>query len=175
MTSLYDLSIPVLTKVLTTLTAVLKKGEAFAQEKGIQPSEVLEWRVVEDMLNLRAQVIITLGTSRKAVERLTGVAPPDVIQGREQTLPELYALIEDTQAVLKAVSKAEVDARDGQVVPCKYGPQDFEAPAAEYVQGYAIPTVYFHLVTAYDIFRGKGVPLGKKDYIGAFMQDFKQL
>ena len=32
---------------------------------------------------------------------------------------------------------------------------------------YAMPQFYFHLTTAYDILRHNGVPLGKRDYMGA--------
>lgn len=31
-----------------------------------------------------------------------------------------------------------------------------------------IPNIFFHVVTAYDILRSKGVPLAKKDYITPF-------
>ena len=32
-----------------------------------------------------------------------------------------------------------------------------------------IPNFFFHLQTAYAILRAKGVPIGKKDYIAAFI------
>ena len=35
-----------------------------------------------------------------------------------------------------------------------------------YVTGFAIPNFYFHLTTAYDLLRGAGVPIGKRDYMG---------
>lgn len=34
------------------------------------------------------------------------------------------------------------------------------------------PNLYFHLVTAYDILRSKGVPLGKIDYLAPFGGDY---
>lgn len=36
-------------------------------------------------------------------------------------------------------------------------------------EAWANPNLYFHLVTAYDILRKEGVPLGKTDYLGPFM------
>lgn len=36
----------------------------------------------------------------------------------------------------------------------------------DYVLGFAIPNFYFHFVTAYDILRKEGVPIGKGDYLG---------
>lgn len=35
--------------------------------------------------------------------------------------------------------------------------------------GYSTPNLYFHLVTAYDILRKEGVPLGKMDYMSPFL------
>lgn len=34
------------------------------------------------------------------------------------------------------------------------------------------PNLFFHLVTAYNILRSKGVPLGKMDYLDPFVGDF---
>ena len=42
--------------------------------------------------------------------------------------------------------------------------------AKAYVFNYALPNFFFHLQTAYAILRMKGVPLGKQDYLSAFMQ-----
>jgi hypothetical protein len=36
----------------------------------------------------------------------------------------------------------------------------------DYLVQFALPNFYFHVVTAYDILRHKGVQLGKSDYIG---------
>jgi hypothetical protein len=37
----------------------------------------------------------------------------------------------------------------------------------DYLTLYALPQVYFHLTTAYNILRHNGVALGKADYMGA--------
>jgi hypothetical protein len=42
-----------------------------------------------------------------------------------------------------------------------------KAKAAALNQG--IPNFFFHLQTAYAILRAKGVPIGKRDYIGNFL------
>ena len=38
--------------------------------------------------------------------------------------------------------------------------------AEEFLLSFSQPNFYFHATTAYDILRWKGVPLGKRDYIG---------
>ena len=35
-----------------------------------------------------------------------------------------------------------------------------------FVQTFSLPNFFFHATTAYDILRTKGVPLGKRDFLG---------
>ncbi|MDV0440794.1 DUF1993 family protein, partial [Xanthomonas sacchari] len=37
-----------------------------------------------------------------------------------------------------------------------------------YILQFALPNFFFHVTTAYDILRHKGVPVGKRDYLGPF-------
>jgi hypothetical protein len=41
---------------------------------------------------------------------------------------------------------------------------DFDG--ATYVNHFALPNLYFHLTTAYNILRHNGVAIGKRDFIG---------
>ena len=41
----------------------------------------------------------------------------------------------------------------------------FEANGLQFLRDWALGRFYFHVVTAYDILRYKGVELGKRDYI----------
>jgi hypothetical protein len=38
--------------------------------------------------------------------------------------------------------------------------------AERFLLSFSLPNFYFHAVTAYDIRRMKGVPIGKRDYLG---------
>lgn len=176
MSSLYSISIPVLINVLTTAGHLLKKGAEHAKEKGVPIQEYLTARIIDDMLPLNVQIFILTSTSRKAVERLTGTAPPESADSRpydaERTLEEYQALLEETLTILRGVKPEDVDGGEKKRVPCVFGPKKFEADLVDYVHGYPIPTVYFHLNTIYCILRGKGVPIGKEDYMTPFMKTF---
>jgi hypothetical protein len=43
-----------------------------------------------------------------------------------------------------------------------------------YVDDFLIPNFYFHMVTAYDMFRMAGVSIGKKDYMMHLMPFVKE-
>ncbi|RYP77454.1 hypothetical protein DL769_003408 [Monosporascus sp. CRB-8-3] len=176
MVSLYSISIPVLINTLVTASDVLKKGGQHAQDKGIPISEYLDARIYEDMLPLHFQIRILAATALKAVERLTGTAPPALDADKERTtLGEWLAVIDETLEVLRGVDRAAVDGKEQTKVPCVFGPEKYEATLVDYVQGYPIPTVYFHLNMIYAILRGKGVPLGKMDYMKPLMQGFTKV
>jgi hypothetical protein len=38
--------------------------------------------------------------------------------------------------------------------------------AENFLMSFSMPNFYFHATTAYDILRSKGVPLGKRDFMG---------
>jgi hypothetical protein len=38
--------------------------------------------------------------------------------------------------------------------------------AENFLMSFSLPNFYFHSTTAYDILRTKGVPLGKRDFMG---------
>jgi hypothetical protein len=39
--------------------------------------------------------------------------------------------------------------------------------AKGFLMSFSLPNFYFHATTAYDILRSKGVPLSKRDFMGA--------
>ncbi|RYP47006.1 hypothetical protein DL768_006866 [Monosporascus sp. mg162] len=176
MSSLYSISIPVLINTLVVTSDVLKKGGEHAREKGIAISEYLDARIYEDMLPLHFQIRILCTTARKAVERLTGTAPAAFDTDKERaTLEEWLAAVDETLEILRAVDPAAVNGKEQTKVPCVLGPHAYEVTLVDYVHGYPIPTVYFHLSMIYAILRGKGVPLGKADYIFPFMKSFTKV
>jgi hypothetical protein len=59
-----------------------------------------------------------------------------------------------------------VNALEGRDVTFQM--RDFKIPftAENFLMSFSLPNFYFHATTAYDILRSKGVPLGKRDYMG---------
>lgn len=174
MTSLYDITVPVLTNIVKTTKSVLKKGETWANKNNVSTSNLLSFKVYDDMFPLTIQILIIMNVSKKTMQRLTGITHPDITIA-DKSIEELYTLLDDTLAELESVKKEDVDERGIQnpIVPCDFFYKDYEASLVEYVQGYAIPTVFFHLSIAYAIMRGQGVPLGKWDYQTEFFRPFK--
>ncbi|GAP90873.1 putative helix-turn-helix-domain-containing protein [Rosellinia necatrix] len=170
MTSLYDLTIPTLINALKAEQNLLAQAEAFAAEKGIPIAELLEARLAPDMWPLSQQIVITALHSAMTVLKLTGT-PPNKIEFGPASLEDSKKYLSETLELLSAVTPESVNGKEAQIVGAMMGPgTEVNMKAVDYVQGYLLPNVYFHVTTFYDILRSKGATLGKKDFLGTFLK-----
>ena len=163
--SLYDVTIPVFIRVFDNLSGILKKGEAFADEKGIPHKELLEARLVEDMLPLTGQIQRASDTAKFVPVRIGRIENVPMADD-EITFADLHARIEKTVAFLKRVDPAAMADREEAEVEVRTRNGSTTFTGRSYVMDFAVPNFYFHITTAYAILRHKGVPLGKMDYLG---------
>jgi hypothetical protein len=78
MTTLYDLTVPILINALKAEQHLLSKAEAFASEKGTDIEELLKARLSDDMWPLSQQIVISALHSSLTVQKLTGKTPNKV-------------------------------------------------------------------------------------------------
>lgn len=82
------------------------------------------------------------------------------------SLDEAKSLIERTLQSLSSADRAQVDEGAERRLSIELANGlAFDMTGNEYAVNWVIPQFYFHLVTAYDILRHNGVPLGKADYV----------
>jgi uncharacterized protein len=164
-TELYDLTVPVFLRGFKAMAAFLEKARAQADERGVAHDELLMARLYEDMAPLTAQIQRASDAAKFAAARLAGVEAP-AMPDSETTFDALQARIAATVAFLNSVPRDAIDGREDADVELKTPSRSFEFKGRGYVLGFALPNFYFHVTTAYDILRHKGVPLGKMDYLG---------
>lgn len=162
--TMYEASVPVFVRMLENLSAVLKKGEAFAAEQGVNESTLTEARLAEDMFPLVKQIQIASDAAKGAGARLAGVEIPS-FEDSEVTFADMQARIAKTIGFLKTVTPEQMDgsATKDVVVKMKTGELNFSG--RDYLLTFAFPNFFFHVTTAYDILRHKGVQLGKNDFL----------
>ncbi|HYC69271.1 DUF1993 domain-containing protein [Brevundimonas sp.] len=165
-TELYDLTVPVFTRGLKALSAVLDKAAAHARETGADPESYLALRLAPDMHPLAKQVQIACDGSKLCVARLSGVEAP-VNEDTESTIAELQARIASTLDFIGSVPREAIDGQEEREVVLKFPGGEWPFKGQAYVVGFAIPNVFFHLSTAYGLLRQAGAPLGKRDFLGA--------
>ena len=164
--SLYDVSVPNYLQTLNAVSGFLGKGLAWAQEGGHDLDVLVETRLHGDMLPLRFQVVSVCHHSRGALAGArSGVFTPP--SASEADYAGLQALVAEAIAELQALTPDEVNALEGQDMVFQLGERKLPFTVVGFLQSFSLPNFHFHATTAYDILRQKGVPLGKRDYLGA--------
>jgi len=149
-------------KGLTTLDHLLTKGAAFAAEKGVSETEMLGWRLIDDMNPLSFQAIVVINFSKQWPARAAGLPVPENI-AEDQDLAGYKAEIARAKAFLAELKPAQFTGRDEAPVTFDLGVMEPTLPAAQWLTGFSTTNFYFHLSIAYAILRNRGVPLGKVD------------
>lgn len=165
-TELYDLTVPVFTRGLKALSAILDKAVAHGADTGEDADGYLALRLAPDMHPLSKQVQIACDSAKLCVARLSGVEAP-VHEDTEATMAELKARIASTLDYIGSVPRAAIDGQEDRDVVLKFPGGEWPFKGQAYVVGFAIPNVFFHLSTAYGLLRQAGVPIGKRDFLGA--------
>ncbi len=159
--SLYTF-VGVFSRALDTLAHVLNKGAEFAKAQGVPEAEMLEWRLAPDMFPLRRQAHIVIDFSRQWLARAAGVDVPAGFEG-ETTLAEIQAAIADAKAYVNSFKPEQFEGRDEVPLTVNIGVMEPTFPVSQWVPGFALVNLMFHLSMAYGILRHKGVELGKRD------------
>lgn len=163
--SMYQASVPVFVRALTNLSSVLKKGEAHARDKHVEPDALLQQRLIFDMLPLVKQIQIACDTAARGAARLAGVEAKS-FPDHEKTLAEAHARIDAAIDYVKTFKPEQIDGSEGRDIYLNMREGELHFTGIEYLQGFAIPNLYFHCATAYDILRVAGVQIGKRDFLG---------
>ncbi len=165
--SIYEASVPALTKTLRNLRAVLEKAKTYAAGRKIDDSALLGARLFPDMLPLSFQVQVATDIARAGVARLAGVEPPK-FEDDETTFDQFLDRIDRTVAYIEGLDHKSFDDADSRKITRPVRGQPHEFTAQNFLQQFVLPNVYFHVAMAYGLLRHGGVELGKRDYLGEF-------
>lgn len=161
---IYDVSVGLMIKGLTTLRHILQKATESPDAASFPDAKLFD-----DMRPLSFQIQVASNTAKKTVSRFTGVEG-EVWEDNETTMPELIARVDKTLELLKGVDPKSLEGKESANVELSLGKWGTrELTGKDYSLGYGIPNFFFHVNTAYAILRMKGVPLGKGDYLTSFL------
>jgi uncharacterized protein len=163
--SMYQISIPQLTKMLGNLSNILKKGEEFAKAKNIDGAVLVGSRLAPDMFPLAKQVQIACDQVKNGMARLAGVEPPK-FDDNETTFAQLQERIAKTIAFANSIKPEQLDGSETKEIQFSIKEWNFEFVGDQYLLTWIIPNFYFHVTTAYNILRHNGVEIGKSDFLG---------
>jgi hypothetical protein len=162
---MYQASTPRFANILRNLSTLLDKAEAHCAAKKIDAAAITTYRLFPDMFPFTRQVQIACDSAKGAVARLAGVDIPKH-EDTEQTFADLKARIAKTIDFLESVPAAKVDGTEDKEIVLQMRAGERRFKGMQYLLGHAYPNFYFHVTTAYNILRHKGVEIGKADFIG---------
>lgn len=165
-TSLYDLSVPVFQQTLRAVAGFLDRAVKHCAETGADPDDFVDARLYPDMAPFHFQIEALWHHAVFGVESVrTGAFTPPPLVG-SVPFADLQAAVARAEATMQAFDRAEIDACAGKELDLQIGPRRLAFMADTFILSFSLPNFHFHAVTAYDILRTRGVPIGKRDYEG---------
>jgi hypothetical protein len=165
---LYTNSVPVFKQLLTALKAILVQADALVAAKSMEPDAFLQARLYPDMFPLIKQVQIAADFARGISARLAGVDVP-TYEGKERSFADLDGLLSRTLDFLGSVDSARFEGGETKEIVLRPGtPKEKKLSGQSYLANYGLPQFFFHVTTAYAILRHNGLPIGKRDFMGAY-------
>lgn len=152
---------------LATAAHLLDKGAEHAAGIGVDPDEILDWRLIDDMQPLRFQIMVVCNFAQQWPARVAGLpVPADVPDSLD--LQGFKAAIETAKAYATGLTAAQFEGRDEVPLTFEIGTgMTPTLPSGQWLSVFVTTNFYFHLSTAYGILRAKGVPIGKPDLFAA--------
>ena len=164
--SLYDASVLAYLQTLGAVSGFLERGLSHCRDNSIDLEEIVATRLYPDMLPFRFQIQSVVHHSVGAIEGIrSGIfRPPSDLP--LHNYPDLQGLVNDARDAMTKLTPEAINAHEGAEVIFEFRKSRLPFTAKGFLLSFSLPNFYFHATTAYDILRSKGVPVGKRDYLG---------
>jgi hypothetical protein len=165
-TSFYDLSVPTFLQTVRAIGGFLDRAVAHCTETGADPDNFVNARLFPDMAPFYFQIEAAWHHAVWGLEAArTGQFTPPALVG-PVPFAHLRTMIDDGETALETLTPEEVNGWAGKDLDLQIGPRRLSFTSETLILSFSLPNFYFRAVTAYDILRSRGVPLGKRDYEG---------
>lgn len=177
--SFYDLSVATFLQTVRAVGGFLDRAVIHCKETDADPDDFVTARLVPDMAPFHFQIEALVHHAVWGLEAVkTGrFAPPPLIGATP--FFDLRAMIAQAVTTLEKFTPDEVNSwsgnelnielhrpRDEEDAWTPWDPRTLAFTSETFLISFSMPNFHFHAVTAYNILRTQGVPLGKRDYEG---------
>ena len=164
--SLYDLSVANYLQTLGAVEGFVAKSLSHFNDNKVDANEIADVRLAPDMLPFRFQIHSVVHHSLGAIRGVqAGVfTPPGPVPALD--FAGLQKQVSEAREELQKLKSDEVNGLSGKDMVFQMRDNKLPFTAEGFLLSFSLPNFYFHAATAYDILRSKGVPLGKRDFIG---------
>ncbi len=164
---LSDVSLGTYKQLVAASLSIIKKAENHFTEQDINLNELSKMRLIEDMAPLTFQVFSIVHHSVGAIEALKSgeFGPPNTPENL--CFLDLVSMLEDANNSLNEMTEEDINSLAGREVIFKMGKIEWPFTSEDFILSFSLPNFYFHVTTMYDMFRIKGLNIGKLDFAGA--------
>ena len=163
--TIYDASVPVMSRAFGNLGKILDKAVAQAKAETRPLEDLMAARLAPDMNPFPFQIQSASDAAKGCAARLAGIEAPSM-PDTETTFPELKQRIAKTIAFLDTIRPEQLAGAEDREIVLKFPNGEMRFNGSDYLRGFALPNFFFHVTTAYDILRHKGIAIGKMDFLG---------
>lgn len=149
---------------MKNLDTIMDKAEEHATLQKFENDVYLTLRLYPNMLPLSAQIRILCDITKFAAAGLSGKTAP-THDDSEKTWAEFRARLRSAIEYLATFTDADFAGAAERKISSKFF-NGKHMLGHDYIIRRQFPNFYFHVVTAYDILRHNGVPVGKSDFLG---------
>ena len=170
--SLHAASVPVFDQLLGGLADVLKKAEAHATERKIEPNAYLQLRLYPDMFPLVRQVQIACDFAKSVSARLAQAEVP-AWEDNEASFEDLQVRIARTQAYLASLEAQNFKGAEARDIVLRPGtPKEKHLTGQAYLLNYGLPPASFEGSAAREIVLRPGTPKEKRLLGQAYLSNY---
>ena len=162
-----DASLGTYKQLVAASHSIINKAENYFIEQDINLNELSKMRLVEDMAPLTFQVFSIVHHSVGAIEALKSgeFGPPNTPENL--CFQDLVSMLEDANRSLNEMTEEDINSLVGGEVIFKMGQIEWPFTSEDFILSFSLPNFYFHVTTMYNMFRIKGLNIGKLDFAGA--------
>jgi uncharacterized protein len=163
--SFYDAAVTPCVQQLGALAGIIDKAAAHCAANKIEESALLQDRLFPDMFCLARQIRQSADFAMNTGGRLAGVTPP-AVPATDDSFAAAETRVETALSFVKSLTPAQLDGAEDKVIAWTAGTNNRKMNGKDYLQQFALPNFFFFVTTAYNILRHRGVPIGKRDFLG---------
>jgi hypothetical protein len=167
--SMFNASVLPCSQQLGALVGILDKAAAHCAEKKIDEAALLGDRLYPDMFTLARQIRQATDFGRNTPGRLAGVAPTGFSTTDDASFADAKTRAAKSLEFVKTLTPAQIDGSEDRDISWMAGQRQMSFKGQAYLEWFALPNFFFHVTTAYNILRHRGVVLGKGDFLGPAM------
>lgn len=163
--SMHQSSAPAFIQSLTGVIHTIDKLAAHAVAAKIDPALFLAERLYPNMFNYARQIQQMCYWAANTTAWLAGREPPKYAND-ESSLEALKARVQSCIDYIQSIPAEDVNAGETREIVYPAAGARRRMRGDDFLLHQALPQFYFHVTTAYNILRSRGVDLGKRDYMG---------